>query len=153
MVDSQPLSRNENRALEPSVSLGSQSLSTRLKLPGTPPLWVAREKSATTVILPSVEHTRDKNVLGTLSTTENQRALQENRASLRMSSVLENEQDLIVKLWMDDGPRGRMTILKMPKNPFNVTSYKTHAAQSFLFVRNGRTQVVAANKSVLTSYS
>ncbi|KAF3837098.1 hypothetical protein F7725_004562 [Dissostichus mawsoni] len=56
-VDPQLLREKENRALLPSVSLGPQYLSLRLVLAGLPPFGMARAKSATTVILPSVEHT------------------------------------------------------------------------------------------------
>lgn len=66
-MDPQLLSGKEKRALVSSASLGPQYLSTRLALAGTPPLEMARDRSATTVILPSVEHTTEKCILTRVS--------------------------------------------------------------------------------------
>ena len=60
IMDPQVLSGKEKSALVSSASLGPQLLSTRLVLAGIPPLCLARDKSATTVILPSVEHTEER---------------------------------------------------------------------------------------------
>lgn len=62
-MDPQLLSGKEKSALVSSTSLGPQYLSMRLVLAGIPPLGMARDKSATTVILPSVEHTEERQLL------------------------------------------------------------------------------------------
>lgn len=58
--DPQLLIGKEKRALVSSASLGPQFLSIRFVLAGIPPLGMARDKSATTVIIPSAEHTRER---------------------------------------------------------------------------------------------
>lgn len=62
-MDPQLLRGKENRALVASVPVGPQSLFTRLALAGDPPLRTAADRSATTVIFPSVEHTAEMCIL------------------------------------------------------------------------------------------
>lgn len=49
-----------------------------------------------------------------------------------MSSVAVNGQVLTEELWTSEVSRSSTRISNVPKNPFKVTSYKTHAAQSLI---------------------
>lgn len=62
-VDPQLLRGKENRALVASEPVGPQSLFTRLALAGDPPFRTAADRSATTVMFPSVEHTAEMCIL------------------------------------------------------------------------------------------
>lgn len=81
-VDPQLLRGKENRALVASESVGRQSLFTRLALAGDPPLRMAADKSATTVIFPSVEHTAETCILVLCVLKRDLRVLQERREIL-----------------------------------------------------------------------
>lgn len=143
-VDPQLLSGKEKRALVLSASFGPQYLSTRFVLAGTPPLGMAAEKSATTVILPSVEHTTETWCFSMRHPNLRLYLLRVKTGQLLlMSSVEENGQVLTVALWTSDVSRSRTRISKVPENPFRVTSCKTQAA-SVMSTFNAT--AVAANK-------
>ncbi len=127
-MDPQLLRGKEKRALVSSASLGPQYLSTRLVLAGTPPLGTARDKSATTVILPSVEHTAKKCILLMKIQCKSTCFHSKIRMFLQMNSVVVNGQVFTVELRTSEVSPSRTRISKVPENPFRVMSCDTHAA-------------------------
>lgn len=90
-ADPQLLTGKENRALVASEPVGPQSLFTRLALAGDRPLRTAADRSATTVIFPSVEHTAEACILVLCVLKGDLRVLQERQ------EVLTNE------FWSSEG--------------------------------------------------
>lgn len=114
-VDPQLLTGKENRALVSSASLGPQYLSMRFDLAGSPG-GIIPDKSAATVIFPSVEQTKER-CIKTCQIYADERKPQPD-LNLQINSKRVKGQVLTVDLWTSDVFRSLTRISKVPRNPF-----------------------------------
>lgn len=113
-----------NRTLVSSVSLGLQVLSRSEVLEGMAP-GMANVTSVTTVTSPSVEHTRVKNKVSDKYPGLAGTHLLHLWLQLPMSSVVWKRQRLTEELLISKVLASLKRISNMPKNCFNIMSWKT----------------------------